>query len=105
MQTLTENENKKSRWDDLYEIKYFRPEDPESLFKRERFNSHYVYVNCWREERNGIYFYKIIGAEGWFPFPDGFCPEFLGYFPAVVLGQISSDRKNEEDRWVEYKGI
>jgi hypothetical protein len=90
----------------LFEIKYFEPEQGDqskaTLSGRNNHPARYRRVNCWGEIRNETMHYGLVGAEVWFAFPDNFCPMFLGEFPAIVLGEISVDRKMEGDRFEEY---
>ena len=40
----------------------------------------------------------MIGSEGMFPFVNGVCEKFLGYYRAEIVREISSDRAMEADR-------
>jgi hypothetical protein len=91
----------------LFEIKYFEPEQGDqskaTLSGRNNHPARYRRANCWREMRDGTMHYCLVGSQGWFAFPDNFCPMFLGEYPAVVLGEISVDRAMEGDRFEEYQ--
>lgn len=80
---------------DLYEIKVFR-EAGNGFTSPSR--DEYHYINAWGEMRGNVLHCCVVGGEGWFPSPDSFCPNFLGYYPSVVLGQIERDRYLEADR-------
>ena len=43
----------------------------------------------------------MIGSEGMFPFVNGVCEKFLGYYRAEIVREISSDRVMEADRFEE----
>lgn len=88
----------------LVEVKYFEPEVRSSrgTYALNGMSSHparYRYVNCWMEVRRGIPHCCIYGAEGWFPFPDNKCDEFLGEYSAEIIGEIDDSRKMEPDRF------
>jgi hypothetical protein len=52
---------------------------------------------------NGIWHIQEVGREGWWPFPDGFCPNYLGEMQAIILQEkiepkiIDRDRLKERD--------
>ena len=43
----------------------------------------------------------MIGSEGIFPFVNGICEKFLGYYRAEIVREIASDRAMEADRFEE----
>jgi hypothetical protein len=91
----------------LVEVKYFEPAkgNQDNAVKLDGYLAHpdrYRYSNCWVEERSGVLHCCVVGAEGWFPFPDNFCPRFLGSFPAVILSEIDRSRADEADRFTAY---
>jgi hypothetical protein len=90
----------------LVEVKYFEPAegDSDDLEGHLSHPDRYRYANCWAEEQDGITYCTHVGGQGHFPFPDGFCPRFLGYYPAVILGEIDEARTHERDRIVAYRG-
>jgi hypothetical protein len=78
----------------LFEIKYFEPEQGDqskaTLSGRNNHPARYRRVNCWGEMRNGTMHYCLVGSQGWFAFPDNFCPIFLGEFPAIQVTPLRS---------------
>jgi hypothetical protein len=91
----------------LVEVKYFEPAkgNQDTVLKLDGKTTHpdrYRFSNCWAEERSGVLHCCLVGAEGWFSFPDNFCPRFLGEFPAVILGEIDPSRSGEADRFIAY---
>ena len=57
------------------------------------------------KEMNGILWCREVGREGRFPFPDNFCPNYLGEYPAVIAKILDNpdDRHLfEVDRFIEY---
>jgi hypothetical protein len=55
-------------------------------------------------KRNGVIHCREKGREGSFPFPDHFCPEYLGEYPAVFLQYISEEeyQQFQKDKFIEY---
>jgi hypothetical protein len=91
----------------LVEVKFFEPAqgNQNKIVELDGILEHpdrYHYSNCWVEERSGVLHCCVVGGQGWFPFPDNFCPRFLGYFPAIILGEIDRSRTDEADRFVAY---
>jgi len=80
----------------LFEVKYFEPptgQTPEQI----------RYVNCWLESPNEKHsdtiHLRMVGGEGVFVFVKDFCKKFLGQYRAQIVGEISSDRYMEPDRF------
>lgn len=74
----------------LVELKVFLRTDDE--------HDHYQLTNAWMKYEYGIPWCKGIGCEDWFPFPDRFCPGWLGEYPAIILNVIHKSRDMEADR-------
>jgi hypothetical protein len=88
----------------LVEVKYFEPAkgDSHDLEGHLSHPDRYRYANCWLEVKDGIKHCSVIGGQAFFSFPGNFCPKFLGYFPAVILREIDTDRAGEADRFELY---
>jgi hypothetical protein len=65
-----------------------------------RHPSRYALQNAWMKVEGGIPHCLLVGGEGWFAFPDNFCPRFLGEYPAIILGEIDKCRVDEADRFI-----
>ena len=56
-------------------------------------------------EMRGVLWCQELGREGRFPFPDNFCPNYLGEYPAVIVGVLDNpgDRHLfKVDKFIEY---
>ena len=57
------------------------------------------------QEKDGILWCREIGRSGSFPFPDNFCPLYLGEYPAVIAKILDDDSCRllfEVDKFFEY---
>ena len=82
----------------LFEVKYFEP-------RKGRTPAQIRYANCWlespTEKHPDATHLRMAGAEGKFAFVNGVCEKFLGQYRAQIVGEISSDRHMERDRFEE----
>jgi hypothetical protein len=98
--------------DQLVKIKYWQPAKRDG-FEESQLEApfdhppRYCIVQCLMEYRDNVPWCCQLGGQGWFPFLDGFCPEFLGHYPAVILQVfqptiVRDEQKNSRTMYLEY---
>lgn len=93
----------------LVEVKYYQEgkgKDRSQLDGYLSYPSRYRFCNCWIDESDPDFaLVRMVGGEGQAKFVDGFCPLFLGEYPAVIVKHLedTSDEINRADRFELYE--
>ena len=88
-----------------FEVKYFQPATRNRSDQYRYISAQHCYTNCYQRsslsENPDAIWLTMIGSEGIFPFVNGICEKFLGYYRAEIVREIASDRAMEADRFEE----
>ena len=92
-------------------VKRFEPaynrftDTPESLTNSFNHPDRYRISLVMTQVEDGVVYCQEPGRQGSFPFPDNFCPMYLGEYPAVILRYLTPEEEQEKHLFQEDQFI